>query len=71
MINNIYIKNTYKLILNNVLIRDNIDNYNIILEYLSYIPFDLMNLNDYDEFIKEFDYDIERIKDVINIFKQY
>jgi hypothetical protein len=68
---NFYKKIVYKLILNHITIRDNIYNYNIVLEYLSYMPFDLMELEDFEDFVNDFDYDISRIQEVLKIFKRY
>lgn len=66
-----YKKIVYKNILHNNLIRDDIDKYNIVLEYLSYMPFDLMELEDFEDFVNDFDYDISRIQEVLKIFKRY
>jgi hypothetical protein len=66
-----YKKIVYKIILHNNLIRYDIDKYNIVLEYLSYMPFDLMELEDFEDFVNDFDYDISRIQEVLKIFKQY
>jgi hypothetical protein len=66
-----YKKIVYKIILHNNLIKDDIDKYNIVLEYLSYMPFDLMELEDFDDFVNDFDYDISRIQEVLKIFKRY
>jgi hypothetical protein len=68
---NHYKKIVYKIILHNNLIRYDIDKYNIVLEYLSYMPFDLMELEDFEDFVNDFDYDISRIQEVLKIFKQY
>jgi hypothetical protein len=66
-----YKKIVYKIILHNNLIRYDIDKYNIVLEYLSYMPFDLMELEDFEDFVNDFDYDISRIQEVLKIFKRY
>ena len=66
-----YKKIVYKIILHNNLIIYDIDKYNIVLEYLSYMPFDLMELEDFEDFVNDFDYDISRIQEVLKIFKRY
>lgn len=66
-----YKKIVYKIILHNNLIKYDIDKYNIVLEYLSYMPFDLMELEDFEDFVNDFDYDISRIQEVLKIFKRY
>lgn len=68
---NHYKKIVYKIILHNNLIRNNVDKYNIVLEYLSHMPFDLMELEDFEDFVNDFDYDISRIQEVLKIFKRY
>jgi hypothetical protein len=35
------------------------------------MPFDLMELEDFEDFVNDFDYDISRIQEVLKIFKQY
>jgi hypothetical protein len=59
----------FKIIINHKNI-DNIEaNRIIITEYLSFIPFDIMELEDCEEFIEDLDYNINSIKTILNIFK--
>lgn len=61
----------YNIISSYEYINNTLDNKLIILEYLSHIPFDIMNLDDHLEFINEFDYNIDTIKDKLSIFNKY
>jgi hypothetical protein len=35
------------------------------------MPFDLMELEDFEDFVNDFDYDIYRIQEVLKIFNRY
>jgi hypothetical protein len=59
----------FKIIINHKNIDNIAANRIIITEYLSFIPFDIMELEDCEEFIEDLDYNINSIKTILNIFK--
>jgi hypothetical protein len=63
------LQNIYNIIINQKNLENSLENYQLIMEYLSYMPFNLMNLQDLYEFI--YDFDIEDIKQIIFIFNKY
>ena len=63
------LQNIYNIIINQKNLKNSLENYQIIMEYLSYIPFNIMTLQDFYEFI--YDFDIEDIKQIIFIFNKY
>ena len=63
------LQNIYNIIINQKNLENNLENYQLIMEYLSYMPFNLMDLQDLYEFI--YDFDIEDIKQIIFIFNKY
>ena len=63
------LQNIYNIIINQKNLKNSLENYQIIMEYLSYIPFNIMTLQDFYEFI--YDFDIKDIKQIIFIFNKY
>jgi hypothetical protein len=63
------LQNIYNIIINQKNLENSLENYQLIMEYLSYMHFNLMNLQDLYEFI--YDFDIEDIKQIIFIFNKY
>lgn len=63
------LQNIYNIIINQKNLENNLENYQLIMEYLSYMPFNLMDLQDLYEFI--YDFDIKDIKQIIFIFNKY
>jgi hypothetical protein len=63
------LQNIYNIIINQKNLENSLENYQLIMEYLSYMPFNLMDLQDLYEFI--YDFDIEDIKQIIFIFNKY
>jgi hypothetical protein len=71
MYKSIYQEIAFNIIINHKNIHDIAINRRIILEYLTYIPFDIMELEDCEEFIEDLDYNINSIKTILEIFKSF
>jgi hypothetical protein len=71
MYGSIYQDIAFNIIINHNNITNIAINRIIIMEYLTYIPFDIMELEDCEEFIEDLDYDINSIKTILNIFKSF
>lgn len=71
MYKSIYQDIAYNIIINHKCIHNIETNRIIITEYLTYIPFEIMELEDCEEFINDLDYNINSIKNILNIFKSF